>query len=54
MDRLLGFLVIGWVAVMAIGIVIALLPVIFFIVGFVGMMVLVTFIGRLVGSWFYF
>jgi hypothetical protein len=39
---------------MAIGIVIALLPVIAFLAGFFGMILLLTFVGRLVGSWFSF
>ncbi|WP_435017975.1 hypothetical protein TA3x_005598 [Tundrisphaera sp. TA3] len=53
MERLIGFLFIAWLAVMAIGIVIALLPVLLVVVGFVGTVALIVFVGRLVGSWLF-
>ncbi len=42
-----------WAAVMAVGLLIALMPVILFIVGFVLILSILTLIGRLVASWFY-
>jgi hypothetical protein len=41
-----------WAAAMAVGLIIALAPVILLVVGFVLMIVVLTLIGRLVGSWF--
>ncbi len=41
-----------WVGAMVVGLIIALAPLILFVVGFVLMMAILTLIGRLIGSWF--
>ncbi len=41
-----------WAGAMAVGLLIALMPVILAVAGFFLMIVIVTFVGKLVGSWF--
>ena len=41
-----------WVGAMVVGLIIALAPLIMFVVGFLLMMAILTLIGRLIGSWF--
>lgn len=41
-----------WAAAMTVGLLIALAPVILFVVGFMLMVVIVSFVGKLVGAWF--
>lgn len=52
MQRLVGLVFVAWLAVMAVGVVIALLPVLVFIAGFVGVLLLFAFMGRLVAGLF--
>jgi hypothetical protein len=51
MERLIGLLFIGWLAFMAVGVIIALLPVIAFVAGFVAVILIFAFVGRWVSSW---
>ena len=50
--KVVAGLFVVWAVAMAVGLLIALAPAILFVVGFVLMVVVVTFVGRLVGSWF--
>ena len=43
-----------WAAAMVVGLLIALAPVILFVAGFFLMMAILTLIGRLVASWFFY
>jgi len=47
----MGLLVL-WAGAMVVGLIIALAPLILFVVGFVLMMAILTLIVRLIGSWF--
>jgi hypothetical protein len=52
LERFIVFLFFGWLAVMAAGIVIALLPVLAFVAGFVGVLLIFALLGRFVASLF--
>lgn len=43
-----------WLLVMAVGLLIALMPVILAVVGFLLMLAVLALLGRLIGSWFYY
>jgi hypothetical protein len=51
MERLIGFIFFIWLAAMAVGLVIALLPALAFIVGFVGVLLILALLGRWVSRW---
>jgi hypothetical protein len=52
MERIIGFVLVGWVIVMAIGVVIALLPLLAFVAGFLGMVLIFAVLGRWLASVF--
>ena len=54
MERIVACVFFAWIAVMGIGVIIALLPLILYAVGFLLMLGLLALVGRLIGSWFYF
>ena len=47
-------LIAAWAVVMVIGLIIAIAPLLLYCVGFLLMLALLAFIGRLVASWFYY
>ncbi len=51
MERIVGFIFLIWLAAMAVGIVSALLPVLAFVAGFVGVILLFALFSRWVSSW---
>jgi hypothetical protein len=53
MERIIGFLIIAWLAVMAVGIIIALRPVIAFVAGFVFVILIFALLGRFIASLFW-
>lgn len=53
MERLVVVVFFAWLAVMAIGLVIAAMPLILFVLGFVAMILFIAFLGRFVASLFW-
>lgn len=53
MERVVGFLIVVWLALMAVGVIIALLPLIAFAAGFVGVLLIFFLLSRWVTRWFW-
>lgn len=52
MERIIGFVFFAWLAVMAVGIVITLLPVLAFVASFVGVLLIFALFGHWIASLF--
>lgn len=52
--KIVAGLFVVWAGAIVVGLIISLMPVILFVVGFVAMMAILTLIGRLVASWFFY
>lgn len=53
MDRIVAFVFFAWLIVMTAGVVIALLPALAFVAGFVAFLLIFAFLGRFVASLFW-
>jgi hypothetical protein len=53
MGRIISFIFFAWLAAMAVGVVLALLPVLAFVAGFVAVILICSLVGRLVASFFF-
>lgn len=53
MERIVGCLVVIWLVALAVGVIIALLPLITFAAGFVGVILIFALLSRWVTRWFW-